>query len=410
MKVAYVVSRFPKITETFVLREMLALQEQGFEIELFPLVLEKTGTFHKEAHAFSEKAHWTSLFSLKTLAAQVYWLRRNPGGYLALFFSVVFGHLISVKFFLRALIAFPKAALFARRAVDTNCDHIHAHFATHGATCAYIMHKLSGIPYSFTAHAHDIYVEKPMLKQKLVSAGFVVTISNFNKRYLKSLYPTLNEEKIHIIRCGVDTQIYKSAAHDAIANVPPVFLCIASLEEYKGHRYLVDACALLKSRGLDFKCVCIGGGDFLEELETQAKDCAIAEEISFVGRLPQDEVRSYLSRASLLVLPSIIARSGKMEGLPVVLMEALAMELPVVSTDISGISELVEHNVTGVLVPEKNAASLADALEWQLSNVQQGREMAKEGHLRVLAEFDIYKNATLLGAQFQLQRNSSGDN
>jgi len=401
LKVAYVVSRFPKITETFILREMVALREQGIDIELFPLVLEKTETMHKEAVAFKEAAHRSSLLSPKTIAAQFFWLFHKPGTYLALWFEVLFGHLFSLKFLLRALVAFPKAVLFAKEAAETECDHIHAHFATHGATCAYLMHKLTGIPYSFTAHAHDIYVEKPMLKRKLDSASFVATISNFNKNYLKSFYPAVNVDKIHIVHCGVDTATYKAVDRKPEPGIAPILLCIASLEEYKGHRYLVEACRLLKSRGVPFKCLCIGGGDLEADLKDRAATCKISKEMVFLGRLPQDEVRQHLSNASLLVLPSIIARSGKMEGLPVVLMEALAMNIPVVATDISGISELVESEVTGLLVPEKNPSELAEAMERQLSHPKEGMKMAKEGRQRVLSEFDIQDNAALLADLFR---------
>lgn len=402
--VGYIVSRFPKITETFILREILALEEDGFAVELFPLVLVREERIHPEALRLKDAAHWTGLLAGSVWAAQAYWLVRKPGTYLKLWGEVLAGNLRSPKFLIRSLVALPRAAWMARRARKLGCRHLHAHFATHAALAAYAASRLAGIPYSFTAHAHDIYVERPMLDRKIRGSRFVVAISEFNRRYLRDLFGDEASARTRVIRCGVDTEQYvptKPRGHGAGAAAEARMACIASLEEYKGHAYLVEACALLARQGIPFRCDLVGGGRLEGRLKAKVAAAGLADRIRFHGRLPQAEVRKILAASDLLVLPSIVTGAGKMEGLPVVLMEALALEIPVVSTDISGIPELVRDGETGVLVPQKDPAALADGISRQLGAPERAAAMARAGRELVLREFDLRKNVADLAALFR---------
>lgn len=401
MSVGYIVSRFPKITETFILREILALEEEGFQVELFPLVLVREERLHPEAGRLRDKAHWIGLLSGSLGLAQAYWLTRKPIAYLRLWIEVVSGNLFSPKFLLRSLVVLPRAAWMARRAKAIGCQHLHAHFATHAALAAYIISRLTDIPYSFTAHAHDIYVERPMLKSKIRGSQFVVTISEFNRRYLRDLFGNEVLQRTRVVRCGVDTERYQSSPALKPRGEMLRMACIASLEEYKGHVYLVKACALLARQGILFRCDLVGGGDLENSLKAMVTAEGLADRIHFHGRLPQAEVRNILVASDILVLPSIITSAGKMEGLPVVLMEALALEIPVVSTNISGIPELIRDGETGVLVPQKDPEGLAAGIRQQLENPTRAMAMAHAGRELVLREFDLRRNVTALADLFR---------
>lgn len=413
MRVGYIVSRFPKITETFILREMLALEEAGFRVELFPLVLVREERMHPEAARLRDAAHRTGALARSAWSAQWHWLTRKPAVYLRLWIEVLAGNLRSPKFLLRALVILPKAAWMARRAVALGCSHLHAHFATHATLAAYIVSRLTDIPYSFTAHAHDIYVARPMLERKIRESRFVVAISSFNRRFLQDLYGEDAAAKTRVIRCGVDTDRYLprpagarnmsgNESRNGARNGPTLRLvCIASLEEYKGHAYLMDACSLLARRGIPFRCDLVGGGVLEKRLRASVAAAGLSAQVRFHGRLPQSEVRDILAASDVLVLPSVVTRTGKMEGLPVVLMEALALEIPVVCSGISGIPELVRDGVTGVLVPEKDATALAAGILRQWEDPARAAAMARAGRELVLREYDMRKNAADIAALFR---------
>lgn len=401
LSVGYIVSRFPKISETFILREILALEDKGLDIELFPLVLVREERHHPESARLKDAAHWKGLLAAGLWAAQAYWLLRKPAAYLRLWAEVLAGNLLSPKFLLRSLVVLPRAAWMARQAEALGCRHLHAHFATHAALAAYIVSRLADIPYSFTAHAHDIYVERPMLERKIRASRFVVTISEFNRRYLRDLFGDEASDRTRVIRCGVDTERYLSPRPRERNGGAHRMACIASLEEYKGHAYLIRACALLARQGIPFQCDLVGGGELEGRLKAVVAAEGLADRIRFHGRLPQAEVRDILLASDILVLPSIITRTGKMEGLPVVLMEALALEVPVVSTDISGIPELIRDGETGLLVPEKDPAALATGIRRQFEDPARAGAMARAGRELVLREFDLRKNVADLAGLFR---------
>ncbi len=399
--VGYIVSRFPKISETFILREILALEDRNFRVELFPMVVVREERIHPEAHRLNKAAHRVGYFSIAIVKAQFHWFQRKPVTYFLLWAEVIAGHIFSPKFLIRSLALLPKAAWMAQQAQVLGCGHMHAHFATHAALAGHVVHKLTGIPYSFTAHAHDIYVERPMLGRKMKAANFIVTISQFNRIYLQKLFGQDAASKTRVIHCGVDTESYSPMPSRSSKDGVSRLVCIASLEEYKGHVYLVKACSLLARQGLRFRCGLIGGGVLERKLKELVHAEGLTDHIHFHGRLPQAEVREILAVSDLLVLPSVITSRGKMEGLPVVLMEAMALETPVVTTGISGIPELVRHEKTGILVPEKDVEALAAGIRRQLENPEQAAAMARAGRRLVIQEFDLRKNADEIAALFR---------
>jgi glycosyltransferase involved in cell wall biosynthesis len=257
-------------------------------------------------------------------------------------------------------------------------DHVHAHYATYPTLSAWICHRLTGTPYSFTAQAHDIYMDQSMLSRKLADAAFVVAISDFNRNLLSRYGDTAH---VHVIRSGIDTSALRFRPRAVPAEGPVRALCIASFQEYKGHRVLFEA--LAGSRELErVQLDLVGGGPLRGELERRARELGITDRVRFHGTMTEDAVRDMLDQADLLVLPSVVAKSGQMEGVPIALMEAFAAGVPVVTTRLSGIPELVTDGETGLLAEPQDAAALRDALERVVSgrfepDLAAGRELVE---------------------------------
>ncbi len=395
--VAYVMSRFPKISETFILNEIIELRRRGVLIEIFPLVREREEVMHPEVADLVRHAHYAPVLSLRVLVSQVAWLVRAPRRYLGAWARVLRGNLRSRAALIRSLYIVPQAATFARELRTLGVEHVHAHYATYPALTAYVIHCLVGLPYSFTAHAHDIYVDRTMLAEKLAAASFAVTISNFNRDLLRRLYGGAADQ-VHVVRCGVDTDLFRPAPRAPHAEL--TVLCVGSLQEYKGQAYLVQACELLVRRGVQLRCLLVGEGRDRRELEHLVGRLGLEQVVSFLGSQPRDVVQRLLGRADVFALPSVTARDGQMEGIPVALMEALASGVPVVASDLSGIGELVEHEGNGLLVPERDAEQLADALSLLADDEDLRQQFGRAGRQTILTSFQLDENVAQLHALF----------
>jgi glycosyltransferase involved in cell wall biosynthesis len=395
LRIAHVMSRFPKVSETFVLTEILELERRGVGVEVFPLVLERGGTAHPEAAPLVARAHDLSPRGGAPWAAAAATLARSPRRYSATCLRGLAGNARSPRFLVRAMAVLPAAALIARRAQGLGIGHVHAHFATHPALAAWAASRLTGLPFSFTIHAHDLYVDRTMLATKLAEARFVVTISDFNRRLIGKLYGGGALAKTHVVRCGIDLGLFRPPPAPRAEGSLRI-VCVASLDEYKGQRYLVEACARLREAGRDVTCTLVGEGDRRPDLRRLVSVMGLHEVVRFAGARPRNEVKSILAGADVVAQPSVVTRTGKMEGLPVVLMEALAMERPVVATGISGIPELVEDGVTGLLVPQGDAAALAAAIAGLADDPALGARLAAAGRWRVRERHDQRRNVAAL--------------
>ena len=203
-KIAYIVSRFPHLPETFILREMITLEKLGWQIELYPLIIQQQSVMHEEARPWLRRAHTVPWFSRDLLKANWGSLIRQPRRYLSLFLRTLQGNLHTPKFLARALLLFPRAVWMADRFLADGINHVHAHYATHPALVAWLINQLTGITYSITVHAHDIFAEKPMLATKLQDSVFISAISEFNRKYLTDLFGPWVQNKTQIVRCGID--------------------------------------------------------------------------------------------------------------------------------------------------------------------------------------------------------------
>lgn len=399
--IAYIVSRFPHLPETFILREMIQLEKLGWQVELYPLIIQRQTIVHEEARPWIARAHAVPWFSLGLLKANLIKMLRYPRQYLSLFLRVLQENIRSPKFLVRALLLFPRAVWMAERFNEQGIRHIHAHYATHPALVAWLINQLTGIRYSITVHAHDIFVEKPMLATKLHDSVFVSSISEFNRRYLADMYGSWVNEKTRIVRCGIEPSYYQLSNSNGVDKSKRLeIISVGSLQPYKGHVYLVRACAKLMERGIPFRCRIIGGGDLRSALEQAIREHHLESHVELLGPRTQDEVSRFLQTANCYVQPSIVTSTGKMEGIPVALMEAMASRIPVVATAISGVPELVRPGETGWLVPPENVDALADAITDIYENPAEAGHRAELGQRWVLEEFELSSNVRKLASLF----------
>jgi len=400
-KIAYIVSRFPHLPETFILREMISLEQLGWQIELYPLIIQQKGLIHREALPWVARAHAVPWVSLALLKANIARLIRHPRQYLSVFRRTLWGNLRSPKFLVRALLLFPRAVWMADRFKADGINHIHAHYATHPALVAWLINQLTGISYSITVHAHDIFVEKPMLATKLQDSVFVSSISEFNRKYLVDMFGSWVQQKTQIVRCGIDPAYYGNEKSVNVGRTGRLeIISIGSLQPYKGHMYLVKACIELQKNGIPFRCRIVGGGDLRPMLERAIRENHLDDLVELMGPRTQDEVSRLLRTANCYVQPSVITPSGKMEGIPVALMEAMVSGIPVIATSISGIPELVRNGDTGWLVPPENVNALADALSQVYRDPAEAHKRARSGRRWVLDEFELFSNVKKLSSLF----------
>ncbi len=412
-RVAYIMSRFPKLTETFVLYEMLAMEQLGVPVEIYPLQRENTAVVHPEAQPLVQQARYTPFISPAILRANLHFLRHMPGRYLRTLAAVLKGNWGSKRYFAGALAFFPKAVYFARQMEQDGTEHVHAHFASHPALVAYIIHRLIGIPYSFTAHGSDIHRDQHMLREKVAKAAFVVPISEANRDFILRHSDAGQAEKMVVIHCGVDAGRFqpqpsingRGPQKQPVPTTRPEdtfqLLCIGTLHEVKGQIYLILALQELRRRGVPAVVHFVGDGPDRAALEQKVAAAGLQPYVTFHGLLPRDQVIRRLHQADVLVAPSVPSRDGRREGIPVVLIEAMASGVPVVASRLSGIPELVVDGESGLLAGAGDNQELANALESLYSQPELRRRLAEAGRRKVLAEFDLHTNAARLAHHFQ---------
>jgi colanic acid/amylovoran biosynthesis glycosyltransferase len=398
-RIAYFVTRFPKTSETFVVDELLALEQAGVEVALHALASGRGGPVDPDVAALDRRCRRLSLLSPRLLGAQLQWLVRAPIRLLGIWLKVVVQHAGSPRAGARAVVALVQAVAHASALQRSQVQHVHAHFATHTALAAWVVHRLTGLSYSFTAHADDIFVPRPMLEEKIRDAAFVVTISRFNRDYLRDRFAAARATPIEVVPCGVATERFQKVPAPA-AGQPFTLACVARLERKKGHTHLLDACATLVARGVDLRCRLLGDGAERASLERQARGLGLGDRVEFLGAGDRDRVREVIAGAHIFVLPSVVDESGRADGVPVALMEAMAMGRPVVSTRVTGIPELIEDGVGGLLVPPHDADALADAIERVHLEAGLADRLAEAGRRRVLEGYELHRNVARLRELF----------
>lgn len=399
VRVAYLCKMFPRFSETFILGEVLELERQGADVHIFSLKTNDEGRFHADvAHVRAPVTYAPRAPGLRpadlwaTVRAHVRAWRAAPGPYRALLAEVL------RKRRLGAWKRFDQAVWLAPRIRATGATHIHAHFASSATTVARMVSRLTDIPYSFTAHAKDIFIDsvsEGSLRRKFADAAFSVTVSDFNRRYLSDMP---GAERLVRIYNGLDLERFHRNGHAPIR--PALILAVGRLVEKKGFDDLVRACAILKAEGVDFRCRIVGTGDQAGRLEALVAALDVGDRVELPGPLPRAALVDLIPHATAFAAPCVVGADGNRDGLPTVLVEAMALGVPVVATPVTGIPELVADGETGLLVPERDPAALAAALRRLLEDAPLRARLAGAARARVESAFDIRANVGVLHALF----------
>lgn len=381
-------------SETFIVRELEALDRSGeFDLEIRSLFPSPDKAVHEIAQRWNERLVRPTVLDA---AAGVAWaLMTRPIVLMMILSNVVAGYRRRPSLLVRALTTLPLACAHARDlARRARPCHIHAHYATYPALAAWACRRLVGTSYSFTAHAHDLYVDTSMLDRKIAEARYVVTISQYNRVLLER--HNAAGTPVRVVHAGIDTGAYRFRSRGIPPDGEVRALTVASLQQYKGHKVLLEALAMGGSAVDRITLDLIGDGVLRQDLEALVDRWGLQERVRFRGSCSEDVVRAALDTADLFVLPSIVADDGQMEGLPVVLMEALACGVPTVATELSGIPEIVVDGVTGLLAAPGDAASLNRTLAAMIGRGSAAAEFAAPGRALVTREFDLRESIAVL--------------
>ncbi len=399
-KVAYLVSRFPHVSETFIARELTALAEEGADLELLALFAPRDPTVHPVARPWLARVRRPG--PAAAVRALAWWARRRPLRLAGSIGVAGAGYARRPALLGRALVTLALAAAHARRVAQDGTEHMHAHYVTYPLLAAWLCQRLTGVPYSFTAHAHDLFVDQSFLRRRVADARFGVAISEYNRRFIAACAPT--RTPIHVVHCGVDPGAYGFRPRAPSAGVVRA-LCVASLQEYKGHAVLLRALAGPELDRVELDLV--GSGPLRGELERLTGALGLEGRVRFHGALTEPEVTALLGRADCFLLPSVVARDGQMEGIPVALMEALAAGVPAVATRLSGVPELIRDGETGLLAEPGDAADLRRVLCALLADPAAARARAEAGRRLVEAEYDLRASAADLATLLGISRGSA---
>lgn len=403
-RIGYVVKRYPRYSETFIVNEILAHEKAGLDIEIFALrppcdrhfqniisQVKASVTYIKKP---TQGRKSPCLNSINPTAASHFWAELQetaqyiPDIWQKLDFAR--GESASVVY---------QGLWLAREVRLKNITHLHAHFASVATSVARLAAHFADIPYTFTAHAKDIFhdsVDPEDFGKKLRDAKSVVTVSDYNKGYLEDKYGALAQGVCRIYN-GLDVSQF---SYQSPENRLPTIISVGRLVEKKGLSILVDACDLLHQWGCDFQCHIVGSGDLQGELQRQILDLSLQHKVTLKGDRPQKEVFKLVQQSAVFVAPYIIGKDGNRDGLPTVLLESMALGTPCVATDVTGIPELVIHQNTGLIVPQQDAKSLALAIQQFLIDKDLRIRCAGEARKLIESHFNIHHNSELLRQHF----------
>jgi colanic acid/amylovoran biosynthesis glycosyltransferase len=404
-RVGYVLKRYPRYSETFVVNEILAHEAAGLAIDIF--ALRPPSDTHFQDKIAQVRAPVTylkkptqgrvtpSLTSDAPTAASYFWAELQEAAQALPDFwpklAAAAGERASTVY---------QAAWLAQEVQRRGITHLHAHFGTVATSVARLAAHFAGIPYSFTAHAKDIFhasVEPADLQRKLEEAASVVTVSDYNVEYLRQHYGPA-AQKVQRIYNGMDLAALPYQAPD---QRPPLILSVGRWVEKKGLPDLIAACALLRQWGCEFQCQLVGTGPLEEALRSHIQFHHLQDWVTLVGPRPQQEVFALMQQAAVFAAPYVIGQDGNRDGLPTVLLEAMALGTPCVATDVTGIPEIIRDGQTGLQVPQRQPEQLAQALQWLLTDASLRVALATQARQLIETDFDIRVNAARLRSFFQ---------
>jgi glycosyltransferase involved in cell wall biosynthesis len=391
-RMAYLVKTFPRLSETFILNEILGVEELGLELEIFSL--RKLPPANEPVHPDVAKVKAPVRY-----IPSLIWPLWPPGLVLLLFSHLALLFAAPLRYFAAARLHFSsgnsprlkdflQAGYLGRALLKGKFTHLHAHFANLPTTVAEIVKHLTGIGYSFTGHAKDVYLTPPSeLARKIKKAKYVLTCTAANQSYLAQL--ANQGTPVRLAYHGIDVNRFRAFRFgDATPNNEvPLILSVARLCEKKGLEFLLEACHSLVERGVAFQCRIVGYGPLQDKLQKMIARLALQDRVSLLGKMTQDQLAELYPRADLFVLPCLVLDNGDRDGIPNVLFEAMVCGVPVISTDVAGVCELIEHQRNGLLVEQRNARALADAMELLIGSPDLRKYLARQGRETVLGNF-----------------------
>ena len=405
MRVGYVVKRYPRYSETFVVNEILAHEKAGLNIDIFALrppcdthfqncisqVRASVTYIHKPMQGRVSK----SLNSLSPTAASYFWAELQELSKLIPDFwsklSIAQGETDSTVY---------QAAWLAREVKLRGITHLHAHFGSVATSVTRLASHFADVSYTFTTHAKDIFhesVDIDDMTRKFRDASTVVTVSNYNQQYLQQTDGKV-ADKVRRIYNGLNlSQLNYQSPQDR----PLRIISVGRLVEKKGTSILIDAWSLLKQWGCEFHCQIVGTGDLEDKLKQQIKILKLDDCVEIIGPRPQNEVFKLIQESAVFAAPYIIGKDGNRDGLPTVLLEAMALGTPCIGTDVTGIPEMIKHEETGLIIPQNNPEALAMALRTLLTSENMRVQFAENARKLMETEFNIEQNAASLRQLFQ---------
>lgn len=403
---AYVLLWFPLSSETFIFREVQALRREGLHVQVYSLYGKKLRNCSPEMHDYSHGVRRMGLFAAPLILRDIlYWNKRSPGCFARLLKEVALRRWSSLELTGESWWAFFAGFRLARLLERDRVAHIHAPWAGGPATAAWVASLLTGIPFSMAGRAGDIYPPDGALADKIRASAFVRVNNRANIDYLASQAP----DQAHKIKLVYNSLTLSEKGESEVAMTPPLkLLAVGRFARTKGFDVLLRACALLRDQGLRFKLTLVGAGFQGPVLKALHKRLRLEGVVDMPGFLSHDRLTWLFKSHDMLVVPSVVHSSGDRDGIPNVIMEALAHRLPVVATDVCGIPEVIRHGETGLIACQKDPEALARAIANMASDRERAVGMAARGRDLVREMFDPAANGKKLFEIFKAQLTSPG--
>lgn len=391
----YVLSKFPKLSETFIFRELVAHRKAGYDVRIFSLLRPTEAIRHPGQEELVEATTYVqSLFSPGLWLAHLKMLCRHPLKYFGNFFTLMGEAFPKPKLIAEVVYVFAVSIPWCDKVGKLGAAHIHAHFAGASTTAAQIISSINRIPYSITAHANDIFVDAYGLKRKIDESVFTATVTSYNYDYLMKLCPDKKDD-IHVIPTALDLEEFPFEPERKEGQTTTI-MAVGRLMEKKGFEYLIKALHILKGKGYSFHCNIIGDGPLEGDLRKLIDDLDVGGMISLAGAKSMPEIIEGYGSSDIFVLPCVISSDGDRDGLPHTIIESMACGLPTVSTDILGIAELIRHHENGMLARQRDAENLADILIELIGNSELKRKLGAAARQTISNEYDVNKTAAKL--------------
>lgn len=396
-KIAYIAPEIPGPSSTFVYNEIFALESMGVEIVPFSIhegIVETTEARLKELKKKAYRVYGRGFHEV--LKANVMCISQKPIMYMrALSYCLIYALMCMrrPKVCFGVVYRFFVSAIVASKVIKVDVNHIHAHFMHFPADVAMFSSMMSGVSFSVTAHANDIFCNSWLVRQKGRHAKFISTISQFNIEYLQKM--GVRKDALHIIRCGVNVSEF-SLRKESPDNAVPVFGFLGRMVEKKGVDILLKASAELKEAGHKFKVELIGDGPLLDDMTALSEKYKLNEIVDFKGNMENKLVFKWLEGIDVFVLPCKKDKDGDMDGIPVAIMEAMLLGVPVISTYLSGIPELVQHGVTGLMAQPDEESDLYMQLLTVIDKSVNLQGVGMRGREKVVGSFSLFNNTKKL--------------